>query len=446
MSLFKKTIPIFDDLIGDPLNGDPTFPTIRGFIEGSWMYGSFRTLSKPSMLWFNGATYSLWYKEQVNNNQVGIFKQIGDSLESTIVNTGTVTPEPINHPAPMLHINKTTGFIYVLQNRTHVDTIRVWKSQSPENINGFNYIGEFGAFTSYLGHLEGDESDIVIQTRAGTDAINYKDHSIIKVNLDTLVYTQTQLTTIETSDTRHYLIVPYQYGTSTRIYFGIGHRNDAGSGFAEGYFKFSLLVADKIDNYDIMKNIDNSFSKNVVSSGVLTIAEMETNFSAVGSDSARNTIISEGKMIVLNDDIYLVWMSDDAASRFSVRKFTYGSASFTDFLIPVTTIAESPIWYGPVYMRYNGVNFVFTIAEHDGVGGFVTKVYGCSTVFTNWTEFNVDTLADGIVPEVTGYFYGMPTNLNDAVNSNEKYLMIGRDLAGLPGEFIFTITTKKWLT
>lgn len=446
MSLFKKTIPVGDDgLEGDILNNDPTFPTRRGYVEGSWMYGSFRTLAKPSMLWFNGATYSLWYKEKVDNNQVGIFKQKGDNLDSYIVNDGTISPEPINHSAPMLHINKTTGHLYILQNKLHVDTIRVWKSQSPENINGWDYIGEFGTLTSYLGHLEGDESDIVLLTRAG-DVSDFYSMSIIKVNLDTLVHTQTRLTDVQSDipDLRHYLLVPYQYGTSTRTYFGIAHRNQPPTG--TGYYKFSLFSTTKGGDWEVFENIPSTFSRNVVSGGLLTDNELETNFASIGSDSARSTIISEGKMIVLNDDIYVVWMSDDANSRFSVRKFTYGSGSFTDFLIPVTTIAESVIWYGPVYMRYNGTNFVFTIAEHDGLGGYVTKVYGCDLDFTNWTEFDVDTLADGIVPEVTGYFYGMPTNLHEAVASNEKYLMIGRDLAGLPGEFVYSITTKKWLT
>lgn len=441
--LFYKIVPI---LSGDEIiNPDPIFTVKTRVIEDSWMYGSFRTLAKPSMLWYNGSTYSLWYKENDFNNQVGIIKQTGKYLESSIVNDGTISSEPINHPAPMLHINKTTGYIYVLQNKLHLNRIRVWKSQTPEDISQFNYVGEFGQTNnSYLGNLEGDESDVVIQTRAGVEGVDNFSMSVIKVNLDTLVYTQTLLTFVDepTTDSRHYLLVPYQYGTSTKTFFGIAHRNEVGSGLS-GYYKFSLLVTNKGGDYEVFENIAGTFSKDVVATSVISNAELEANYAAIGTDASRSTMISEGKMIVLNNDVYIVWMSDDANSRFSVRKFTYGSGSFTDFLIPVTTIAESPIWYGPVYMRYNGTNFVFTIAEHDGSGGYITKIYACNTDFTNWTEFNINTFDNSTVPEVSGYFYGMPTNLNDV---DGEYLIIGKNKDLPAGGLIYTTTFNKWNT
>lgn len=442
MSLYKQQMSVEEE-VNEFLNNDPTFQIKRGFVEDSWMYGSFRTLAKPSMLTYNGATYSLWYKEKAHNNQVGIFKQKGDLFQSSIVNQGTIESEPINHPGPMSHISKATGHIYVLQNTLHVNTIRVWKSEFPEDISSFNYVGEFGTPNcSYLGHLEGDDSDIVLQTRAGVVGLDDFSMSIIKVNLDTLVHTQTQLTFVNEPNTnsRHYLVVPFQYGTSTKTCFGIAHRN----GDNTGYWKISALTTEKGGDWEVFENISGTFSKNVITEGVITNTELEDHYAVVGSDNARSTIVGEGKMINLNDDAFVVYKSDDANSRFSVRKSTYGSTVVSDFLIPVETIAESPIWYGPVYMRYNGNNFVFTIAEHDGFGGYVTKIYGCDLNFNNWTEFDVDTMANGVVPEVTGYFYGMPENLHEAVASGEKYMMVGKDLDSKPGEFIYAITDRTW--
>lgn len=188
MGLFKKQIG------NNGSRASASFTVNDGFITNSWMYGSFRTLAKPSMLYYNGSTYSLYYAEKANNNAVGIIKQTGDTIVNYAVNTGTIAPEPTNHPAPMLHINRTTGYIYVLQNKFHINRIRVYKSDMPEDISSFTYLGEIGSTnTSYLGHLEGDESDVVIQTRAGQVGVDNYSSSIIKVNLDTLSFTQTPI-------------------------------------------------------------------------------------------------------------------------------------------------------------------------------------------------------------------------------------------------------------
>ena len=442
MGLFRQTLPISEGNI----NNDNDFPIKRFFIEDSWMYGSFRTLAKPSMLWYNGSTYSLWYKEKVNFNQVGILKQTDETLISSIVNDGTDGIEPINHPAPMLHINKSTGYIYVLQNKFHVDEIRVWRSANPEDISSFDYIGAFGQGCSYLGHLDGNDSDIVIQTRAG-DVTEFYSMSIIKVNLDTLVYTQTVITNADSvnSETRHYLLVPYQYGESDKTFFGIAHRNQSLANGRQGYYKFSLLVTDKGGDYEIFENIDSSFSKDVVNTSILTNTELDNNYVVLGDELDRNTLISEGKLIALNDDVYIVYMNDENSGRYSVRKFTYGSSTTTDFLIPVTNIVVSPIYYSPVYMRYNGTNFVFTIWQNDINGNPLTKIYACDTNFNNWTEFPLDLYSNSLQPSPgSGFFYGMPENLDLAVDSDERYLMIGKDSESTEGEFNFTVTKNKW--
>jgi len=439
MGLFKKSIKTS----GSSRIADFTVSDLS--ITDVWMTGSFRALAKPSMLWYNGSTYSLYYKEKEYNNAVGIIKQTGNTLINYAVNTGTATPEPINHPAPMLHINRTTGYIYVLQNKFHIDKIKVWKSDSPEDISSFSYVGEFGSGCSYLGHLEGDESDIVILTRAGTISVDFSI-SIISVNLDTLVYNQTQITDVKSNiaDVRQYLLVPYQYGTSSRTYFGITNRNEEPTG--TGYYKFSLMATEKGGAWQEFSNIANTYSKNVVTGSLITDNELETNYQAIGTDSDRTTIISEGKMIVLNDDIYVVFVIDDDNDLWGIRKFTYGSASYTDFLIPLTTIVRSPIWYGSVYMRYNGENFVYTIWEHDGVGGYITKIYTSNLDFSDFKDTGYNTQATSISEpdQGTGCFYGMPTNLHEAVASEESYLLIGKEEGTARGNFKYVITNEAF--
>lgn len=442
MGLFRNIISSG----GQYINNDPNFQLQRGFAEDSWMYGSFRALARPSMIYYNGSTYSLWYKEKANLNQVGIFKQNYDDFESALVNSGTVSEEPINHPAPMLHINKTTGYIYVLQNRLHIDEIRVWKSTNPEDISSFDYVGAFGDKTSYLGHLKGDESDIVIVTRAGDGVTDFYGLSVISVNLDTLIYTQTQVTDadLSSSNQRHYPLFPFQYGTSANTYLAIAHRNQIVIGNQVlGYYKYSLLVT---NDFQTFRNIDNSFSKDVNLSP-LTNAELDANFLAVGqSDSLRTELISEGRMNVLNDDVYFVFMSDENSGIYSIRKYSNGSSSYTDFVIPVTNIVVSPIYYSPIYMRHNGSNWVFTIYRTAGDGSLRCQLFISETDFTGFKRVNVDLKSDSTSPPpASGFFYGMPSNLHEAVDSNNKYLMIGKDEGSSDGQFNYCITRNKWM-
>lgn len=441
MGLFKKQVA--------SSNSRPvaSFTLNNGSITNTWMTGSFRTLSKPSMLWYNGSTYSLYYAEKANNNAVGIIKQTGDTITNYPVNTGTATPEPINHPAPMLHINKTTGTIYVIQNKLHIDRFKVWKSTSPEDISSFDYVGEFGNGCSYIGHLQGDESDIVILTRAGVIDTDFSI-SVVSVNLDTLVYTQTQVTNAKSDivDVRQYLLVPYQYGTSERVYFGVTNRNESPTG--SGYYKFSLMCTEKNGTWQEFSNIPNTYSKNVVTGSLIGDNELETNFASIGTDSDRTNIISEGKMIVINDDIYVVYVSDDTNDRWSVRKFSYGTSNTSDFLIPLTNIYRSPIWYGSVYLRYNGNNFVFTVWEEDGIGGYITKIYTSNLDFSDFKDTGYDTESTSIsLPDQgIGCFFGMPTNLHEAVESEQKYLLTGKieDGSDSIGDFKYIITDEAF--
>lgn len=449
MSLFKTNIQFRnEDGIGDPfdfLNNDPNFEIRRGTIEDFWMGGNFRSLSRQSILRFNGSTYSLWYKEKVDFNQVGILKQTGDFVESVIVNDGTVGQEPINHPAPMLYIDEDTGIIYVFQNRFHVDSIRVWKSNSPENIeNGFSYVGEFGTDTAYLALLEGNGKDAVIQTRAGATNNDIYSMSVVKLNLDTLVNEQIQITNSQwqTNDWRHYLLGVYQYGTSDKVVIGIAHRNQPPTG--TGYYKFSLLYTDRGGDYKTYTNRDGTFSKNIETSGFITNTELETHFAEIGSDTARTTIISEGNSIRKDNTTYICWMSDDANSRFSIRTLADGVSTSTDFLIPLTTIAESDIWYTPIYMYDNGSNWVFSIYENTPEDGFVTNIYKSNYDFSGFQKVYIETL------DKIGYHYGIPLNLDEVTG---KYLIMGRDdnadggqsVPFIAGEFIYTITQNKFL-
>ena len=133
------------------------------------------------MFFFNSSVYSLWYKEKVNSNQVGIFKQTGDEVVSGIVNNGTQGQEPINHPAPLAHPRVSNGHIYVYQNKFHVDSVRVYRTNVAGDVTaGFELLGEIGTDTSYLVLIEKNGSDVVIQTRSGAENKDNYSQSVIK--------------------------------------------------------------------------------------------------------------------------------------------------------------------------------------------------------------------------------------------------------------------------
>ena len=111
--------------------------TMTGYALG----GRIRNLANPMMLWYNGSTYAVGYKANTDNNQVWVTKQTGDTLVSYTVGTGTTSPEPENHPAPMILIDDA-GYIYVVQNDFHVDAFNLWKSDSIEDISAFTLVGQ----------------------------------------------------------------------------------------------------------------------------------------------------------------------------------------------------------------------------------------------------------------------------------------------------------------
>ena len=88
-------------------------------IENYALGGRIRNLANPMMKWFNGSTYALAYKANTFNNQVWITKQTGLNTESYTVGVGTTSPEPLNHPVPIIMIDDA-GYIYVAQSEFHV--------------------------------------------------------------------------------------------------------------------------------------------------------------------------------------------------------------------------------------------------------------------------------------------------------------------------------------
>lgn len=387
--------------------------------------GNFRELTNPTMWYYNGSTYAVAYEPNTTNNKVWISKQTGFTVESYAVNNGTSSPEPLDHPTPLLYINEATGYIYVIQNQFHVDAFDVWKSDSPEDISSFTQVtGAFDANGSYLALISYSGTNCVFATRSGSSPNGY-DYSVIEVDLDNPNgYTDQLVVEMDfaTNDVRAYLAPCNYYGTNTKKCYGLYSRNESNT----TYYKLSLLFSDDRDNFD---NLANTVSTDVTSAAI-TYSSLNTNYAIIGDDSDKNTSIAPiGHMLQLDDDVYVAYKS--ASDTMTINKYSYGSSGVQSTIdLPYTfTISDSGDGY--VYMYYNGTYIIGTAKVDDST----VKLFKIQTDLTNF-----QTIRDIDTPD--GAYLGLPENF-DSVDG--LYMMIGRSLIGFAGDVPYIITNDKFL-
>lgn len=383
---------------------------------GLWVNGGgFTILTIPNTLWHNGSTYSLGFEDNATNNQVWIIKQTGYAIETTKVGSGTITPEPLNHATPLLHIDKTTGYIYVLQNEEHVQPFRVWKSDSPEDISAFTYLGDFDTDASYLIAFDAsDTTDMWFVTRSGDSSNNGYDMSTLNVNLDTLAYTKLRITEgdFTTNQVRHYMMASYFTGTSTYRTLFVNHRNES-TGIN---YKVSIILKKNTD--DIVHDFDLSTSKDVGVSGGLTTTELESDYILVGTDSDKtvwNTVLSS---LQIDNDVFVV--TSEPTGTY-LKKYTIGS------LTPVATYTLP--WWATFYL-YNAGDKLLVFGYDTGNKIQLFEIGYDLTGFSSLKTFSNLPLNQN---------FGMPFNYYDV---DGKYLIIGSSVSGDSGNVPYLITNQ----
>tara|TARA_R110002012_G_scaffold321174_1_gene547901 strand:+ start:10038 stop:11288 length:1251 start_codon:yes stop_codon:yes gene_type:complete len=373
---------------------------------GKWFLGGqLSTLTSPITLWHNGSTYSLGYENNITNNQVWIVKQTGFNIESNTVGIGTVAPEPLNHPTPLLIIDDL-GYIYVIQNSFHVSPFNLWRSDNPEDISSFSLIGQFDTDGAYLTMISQNNTNAVFVTRNSLASSDGFHQSILEVNLLTAAYTKTQLTYADynTTGIRHYPLFTYHKVGNSNIYYGfINHRRDSDL----TYLKVSAWKSTDLVTFS---NLDETFSKDVVSNGVLTNAELEANFKFVeSSTNDLNRTIFQGA-IQVDDDIYVAY---NANNEIKIEKYLSGSATPSDTYTFPTDIRGS-------FLYWNTTK-IFVLVQDNTLDG-ISGIYSMDLDLTN-LKLEAE-LKQGLDYETFSY-YGIPNNLHEVPNG-EYYLGIGR--------------------
>jgi hypothetical protein len=385
--------------------------------------GRIRNLANPMMLWYNGSTYAVGYKNNTENNQVWITKQTDYTLVSYTVGSGTTSPEPENHPAPMILIDDA-GYIYVVQNDFHVDAFNLWKSDSIEDISAFTLVGQFDTDGSYIALLKQSNTNVTLSTRSD-DAPNGYDFNILEVDLTDASYTD--LLTVEmayaTNNVRAYLGGVNFYGTSTYRAVGLSSRKDG----TLVYYKYSVLVTSDFDTY---YNIGLGFSKDVPATSAITYAELDTNYAFIGSDASQTTDISSCNMIQIDDEIFVSYRTGVGA--FSIKKADIVTGTTSTVALGLS-LYNATNGDNNVYMYYNGQNIVMTVKMSDET----VRIYTIETDLTGLTYVR------DIENAVDGNYIGMPANLDEV---DDKYLIIGRSSVYPTGTTPYVITTNKWFS
>lgn len=388
---------------------------------GNWaLGGSFRGLTSPIMWWYNGSTYGVGYEANTYNNKVWITKQTGFDVISSAVNNGTSSPEPLNHPTPLLYINEATGYIYVIQNQFHVDAFDVWKSDNPEDISSFTKVtGSFDTDGSYLVMNKFSGTNVTFTTRSD-DAPNGFDHNVLEVDLDNpSLYTDTLVCEGDyaTNDSWFYPTEVNRYGTSS---YYVGGAAVLDYSEQKVYMKGIWITQD----FDVYENIGQTYSKDVSSTSALTFSEFTNNFNEFGTSATRTANYGAGCLMQLDNDIYTTIVT--STNEITIYKFTIGTAgSVASIVLPYSISSVDS-----VYMYYNGSNIVV----HFKTTSLETYIGGTDVNLNSFTFKKILDLPDG-------EYVGLPWNLGDV---SGKYMIGSRSESGDVGNVPYIITNDKW--
>lgn len=389
--------------------------------EDYYYIGSYGALVSPVSVWHKGATYITGTLDASTNNAPVILKWEDSTLEFND-SVGTIDNfDVLEHSHPSILI--IDDYIYIFQVNGHDQDIKVWKSNSQEDISAFTLhhtiLGDF----NYCNPRLLDDGRVVILSREG-----YPDftHQIaISAANDYTSWTLKDLTATDfvANDVRHYPSHPYMYGSNSWHYIGISLRDENTSpNGIETYFGQAIY---KTQDFITFYSLDENFSKNIDVSGALTRSEIETNLMIVGTNAAQTTYVGPMQFIVVNDVCYSKYY-DNTANYFKFLKVDT-DGTITTYPCNIPNLDTTINFSYKFSMWYNGSNIVISTS---------LGIYAINLSLNNlqlkrlYTEDGEDN-----TPQAVSF----PFNL-DAVSGS--YLFGGSTTEGV---FPYYITSDKFL-
>lgn len=376
----------------------------------------------PQMYYYDGYTYQGATKNVSNRDPILLrFNQRDNSVIH--VDVGTIDNfDPIFHQRPIpIEYN---GFIYVIQVNGHGQDIKIWKSNTTDVADGFTLDTTISDNNyGYINLHKRSDDSIIIGSRLTTQTpYNYGHVLVRSSDWSTFSSVITTDPDYATTNHRHYMMLPLEYGTNTWLYVGIMSRNDSGNQyFSQGYYK--------TQDFNTFYSLDETFNKNVASTTPVTDAEVETNFNIIGSTASDTVRVQASNGCVIDDVIYGSYFDNVTDNYWRFYKIT-GMGVKTEYECTIVGLDTDRVTdtNSAITITYNGNNLVWSF---DGA------IYTCDLEFNNQKLVFQATDTDG--NDLTNNIYPM-SNIQDV---NGRYaLFIG---GGGVGTARYYITSDKFI-
>ncbi len=277
---------------------------IQVFISEHHRSGGY--LVGPSSIEYNGNYYGTGQK--LLPEEEGIiwkFNPLTEIFTNAEIYGAASSSETIQHRYPSILFDGD-GHIIIAATDPHNTTVRIYKSDNPEDITGFTVIKSIVSNTSYPCLSWNTFNELIIWHRdigTGSGADRYVG-SIYKLNMTTLNFTTLKLiqsASTGDSDRRIYTTHPKQKVNNTWEYLVCNQR--MGNAGTEEYNEQFVL---KTMDFNTFHNLEETYSKNVDSLGIITEAE-RVNFSVADDIPLKGVGLINASIV---NDIYVSYYYD----------------------------------------------------------------------------------------------------------------------------------------
>lgn len=384
---------------------------------GDWQF------VKPSVLWQDNRTFFSADKPfGAFNNQIIMIQIDHNSGEFyfTDVGIGTDEPDEFNHPVPFVWLED--GYVYCGQTNTHNDPIDVYKSNSINDIrSGFTKLPQILGNNAYPQLFKTNDNKTVFAVRLFPQGVGNFNLAVQKSDAGIEGDFTEVLITENTSGYRNYNGATVNYGTQTFNYVISNIRNDSND---NKYFASALF---KTTDFITYSNFNDSFSKNVVVDGAISVSDISANFMINGSFDEDLEDYGFFNSIMVNDVIYGVTIKESTTDYYI---FKIENGELETVLLNVPNIDKQ--FFAP-FLYFNGLNLIISVRTDDGVFEQKKELWGIST----------DLLTQTKVYEFTDFSnFGRPIYLPDNLDQvNGEYAMC---VDSGSGEAIFVYTSNKF--
>jgi len=217
---------------------------------------------------------------------------------------------------------------------------------------------------------------------------------------------------------RPYPMLPPQSESSDRFHILISPRNDTGGPFPSdpdqvGYFKdLGYIYSDDLLTW---RNVNNSFSKQVVSSGFITSTEWTTNFLFSDSVGTTENGLPVGVITAAGDPLIITNHDSGVYKAFywNGSSWTAQTISWSDSVLP-------NIWS----FGYNGAHVIQHVSGNEYNVWVTTD--GVVKQYNTTDKFVTTTLVDAaVLPDIAGDEYEHGSQTHNIYSTTEPFLVFG---------------------